>query len=145
MSYALISEAWKVKDGKLKERDFKKRPEVNRIVEPFDNMEKFPSPHTKQQEQEQPNGLAYQYYQDFLPFDDDEDYDSDDELDHVSVLNHIKNCEVCQKQIVRERFGENNNPLNVSDNVLDILLYTITGIFILFLLDIVLRVGKSLK
>lgn len=140
MSYALISEAWKIKDGKLKERDFKKRPEVNRIIEPFDNTEKFPSPHTKQQENDQPNGLAYQYYQDYLPFEDDEDYDSDDELDHVSVLNHIKNCEICQKQIIQE----NKNPFNVSDNVLDILLYTITGIFILFLLDIVLRVGKNL-
>lgn len=136
MSYALISEAWKVKDGKLKERDFKQRPNVNRIVEPFDNVDKYPSPSPSKDM----DALAYQYYQDFIP-DDDEDYDSDDELDHGAVLDHIKNCKICQSRIIQERKG----PLDIPDNVLDILLYTITGIFILFLLDIVLRVGKSLK
>jgi len=140
MSYALITEAWKLDEGKLKERDFKQRPGINRLIEPFDNVEKFPSPSTKLQETQQPDGLAYQYYQDF---DAEEEYDSDDELECMDVLEHIKTCKVCQSKIIQE--NKNNNPLSLPDNVLDILLYTITGIFILFLLDIVMRVGKNLK
>lgn len=137
MSYALISEAWKITDEKLKERDFKQRPAVNRIIEPFDNVQKFPSPTKKVVEDDELNGLAYQYYQDFQQ---EEEYDSDDELDHEDVLNHIKQCKICQSKIQVESKG----PLDIPDNILDFLLYTITGIFILFLLDIVLRVGKSL-
>ncbi len=137
MSYALISEAWKITDEKLKERDFKQRPAVNRIIEPFDNVQKFPSSTKKVVEDEEINGLAYQYYQDFQ---DETDYDSDDELDHEDVLNHIKHCKICQSKIQVETKG----PLDIPDNILDFLLYTITGIFILFLLDIVLRIGKSL-
>lgn len=137
MSYALISEAWKITDEKLKEKDFKQRPSVNRIIEPFDNVQKFPEPTKKVVEDEELNGLAYQYYQDFQ---EENQYDSDDELDHEDVLNHIKQCKICQSKIQIE----NKGPLDIPDNILDFLLYTITGIFILFLLDIVLRVGKSL-
>ncbi len=139
MSYALISEAWKIKDEKLKERDFKERPAVNRIIEPFDNVEKFPSSTKKLVEDKEIDGLAYQYYQDFIP-DEDDGYETDDELDHGKVLEHIKNCPICQSKIKIE----NKGILDIPDKVLDILLYTITGIFILFLLDIVLRLGKSL-
>ena len=135
MSYALITEAWKVDGDKLKERDFKQRPSVNRIIEPFDNIEKFPSP-ASQTSSEQPDALAYQYYQDFM--EEDLDYDSDDELECKDVLEHIRTCKVCQSKIIKDQ------AFTLSDNVLDMLLYTITGIFILFLLDIVLRVGKNL-
>ncbi len=137
MSYALISEAWKLKDEKLKERDFKQRPAMNRIIEPFDNVDKFPSPATKLGNN-QPDGLAYQYYQDFID-DYDEAYDSDDEWDDDKVIQYIERNPSCKKRVI-ERFGTKGIP----DNVLDILLYTITGTFILFLLDIVLRVGKNL-
>jgi len=137
MSYALITEAWKINEGdKLKERDFKQRPSVNRIIEPFDNIEKFPSP-SSQLSTDQPDALAYQYYQDFAG-EDDIDYDSDDELECKDVLEHIKTCKVCQSKIIKDQ------AFTLSDNVLDMLLYTITGIFILFLLDIVLRIGKNL-
>ena len=136
MSYALLSEAYKIGDEKVKETNFKQRPEINRIVEPFDNVQKFP-PSNETINKDHQDGLAYQYYQDF---EAEEAYDSDDELECMDVLEHIKNCKVCQSKIIQEKRG----PLDIPDNVLDILLYTITGIFILFLLDIVLRVGKNL-
>ncbi len=137
MSYALITEAWKINDTKLKEQDFKQRPEVKSVIEPFDNVAKFPSTKKTTENENQPNSLGYQYYDDFRP-DYDEEYDSDDEMDCASVLEHVKKCKICQSKIVQER------QFSLPDNVLDILLYTITGIFILFLLDIVLRIGKNL-
>lgn len=135
MSYALISEAYKISDEKVKEVNFKQRPEINRIVEPFDNVNKFPSSNTSLNSSKE-DGLAYQYYQDF---DAEEEYDSDDELECNDVLQHIRGCKICQSKLIIDK-----DPLSIPDNIIDMILYTITGIFILFLLDIVLRLGKSL-
>jgi hypothetical protein len=65
-------------------------------------------------------------------------------MDCMSVLEHVKKCKICQSKIIEER-GKSENLFSLSDNFLDILLYTISGIFILFLLDTVLRIGKSLR
>ncbi len=126
MSFALLSEVWKPPQ------------EIKKSQESFDNISI--SSTKKLVENKELDGLAYQYYQDFIPDEDedeDEGYETDDELDHIKVLNHIQNCKTCQSKIKVQN--------NISDEVLDMLLYTITGIFILFLLDIVLRLGKNLK
>jgi hypothetical protein len=137
MSYALISEAWKIDNKAANENEFKQRPEIKTNLEPFDNVSNKISTNIEE------NPLAYQYYQDFEP-EYDENYDSDDEMDCMSVLEHVKKCKICQSKIIEER-GKSENLFSLSDNFLDILLYTISGIFILFLLDTVLRIGKSLR
>lgn len=129
-----MSEAYKITDAKIKESDFKQRPNINTTIEPFDNLKKFPSPSTTIGD-DQPKSMAYQYYQEF---ESDNEYDSDDEMECSDVLKHIQSCQICQSKLIQD------TSFKLSDDVMDFLLYTITGTFILFLLDMVLRLGKNL-
>lgn len=68
--------------------------------------------------------------------DVDEDYE---EITCDQIIGHVLNCEYCKSKLIQQ------HPLHLPDHVLNTLLFIIGGIFILFLLDIFVRLGKSLS
>ncbi len=96
-----------------------------------------------------------------LDNDSDSESDSDDEesykdepFDNMDrdycnkFLYHLSICSRC-REFVKKRFGSGKKIIEMprksnQDEFLDIALYIITGIFMLFLLDIFLKLGKYL-
>lgn len=67
------------------------------------------------------------------PVHDDADITCDD------IIDHIKECEYCRSQL------DLDDPYHIPEYLQNTILYIIMGIFILFLLDIFVRIGKLLK
>lgn len=59
------------------------------------------------------------------------------------IIDHVKYCDVCRKSLELE-FHE-DSPYDIPEHVVNAIIYIITGIFILFLLDIFVKLGKMLK
>jgi hypothetical protein len=59
------------------------------------------------------------------------------------IVDHVKHCEVCRKSLELEFHEE--SPYDIPEHVVNAIIYIITGIFILFLLDIFVKLGKMLK
>ena len=90
-----------------------------------------------------------------------EDSDSDNEVDYQDenfedldkeycnrFLYHLSICNSC-REFIRKKFGVRRKIVQIArknskDEILDIALYIITGIFMLFLLDLFLKLGKYL-
>lgn len=59
------------------------------------------------------------------------------------IVDHVKHCDVCRKSLELE-FHE-DSPYDIPEHVVNAIVYIITGIFILFLLDIFVKLGKMLR
>jgi hypothetical protein len=55
------------------------------------------------------------------------------------IIEHVRECEYCRSQI------EPEDPYHIPEYLQNTILYVIMGIFILFLLDIFVRIGKLLS
>jgi hypothetical protein len=67
------------------------------------------------------------------------DLDSDCE----DIIRHCLKCKNCRKKLI-EAFKINNEQ-NKTDELLDIVIYALTGVFVLFLLDFFIKIGKIVK
>jgi len=77
-------------------------------------------------------------------FDNDNDNDNDSNCGHL--IEHLSKCPKCRLYL-EKHFGKQDNIQKYikkkrEDQLLDIAIYIATGIFILFLLDIFVRLGK---
>ena len=66
-----------------------------------------------------------------------------------SILTHLSKCEKC-RNFVRQKFAPQKPQQEVEeeqkdDEYLDLAIYIVTGIFILFVLDMLLKFGKRLR
>ena len=76
---------------------------------------------------------------------------SAEEDDHEVFMAHVLECPECRaellmklKQDYREDFSMTGNR-SVDDQVFDIIIYVLTGIFVLFVLNLFLKLGKLIK
>lgn len=120
MSFATIQEAW---DGDL--------PSVQIEKDDYDSNKK-----TKKYENNITLDYGYKPPKDYYDFD----YEDDEEkILCEDILQHVESCESCRKKLIK------SYPYNVPDNILNTLIFIIFGIFILFLIDIFVKLGKYLN
>lgn len=62
----------------------------------------------------------------------------DSDITCDDIIEHVMECEYCRSRILPE------DPYNIPEYLQNTILYVIMGIFILFLLDIFVRIGKLL-
>lgn len=79
----------------------------------------------------------------------DEEFDNKDAQNCNKFLYHLSICEKC-REFAKKKFHNPNNIIKISrkktsDEILDIALFIISGIFLLFLLDIFIKLGKYIK
>jgi hypothetical protein len=87
----------------------------------------------EQKNETQKNGKNKQMKENFT------DLDSDCE----DIIRHCLKCKNCRKKLI-EAFKINNEQ-NKTDELLDIVIYALTGVFVLFLLDFFIKIGKIVK
>jgi len=68
-----------------------------------------------------------------------EDYESPD-ITCDDIIGHVSECEYCRQQL-----NISTDPLGIPEYLQNTILYIIMGIFILFLLDMFVKLGKSLN
>ena len=69
-----------------------------------------------------------------------------EESECLRFLNHISKCEKCRKFIIKKFNIQPENPEQKNrEEMLDIAIYILTGVFVLFLLDSFMNLGKYLK
>lgn len=66
-----------------------------------------------------------------------------------SILTHLSHCEKC-RHFVRQKFAPSKNQEKVEEEdkdeeYLDLAIYIVTGVFILFVLDMLMKFGKRLR
>ncbi len=61
------------------------------------------------------------------------------------IIDHVRKCEVCMKSLEFEFKNSNDYPFDIPEHVVNAIIYVITGIFILFLLDIFVKLGKLIR
>ncbi len=59
------------------------------------------------------------------------------------ICDHVKHCEVCRQSLELE--FKDQSPYDIPEHVVNGLIYIITGVFVLFLLDIFVKLGRMLK
>lgn len=60
-------------------------------------------------------------------------------------LNHLEKCQRCRIFLIK-KFNLDKKPEDIKrEQYLDIIIFGLSGIFVLFLLDMVLNIGKNLK
>lgn len=74
----------------------------------------------------------------YYDFSDDDEYIKD-VISCDDILAHLSKCESCRSKVVKKY------PYNLPDNILNTLIFVIFGIFILFLIDIFVRLGKYIS
>jgi hypothetical protein len=79
-------------------------------------------------------------YEPFKNVSQEEDYSypshETSEITCNDIIEHVRECEYCRSQI------EPEDPYHIPEYLQNTILYVIMGIFILFLLDIFVRIGK---
>jgi hypothetical protein len=102
------------------------------------------------------NGL--ESYENTEPYEEEEDYEdiiedfeneTTKDINCGHLLEHLAKCPKCRLYL-EKHFGKQDNSQEYlrkkrEDQFLDIAIYIVTGIFILFLLDIFVRLGKFMK
>ncbi len=66
------------------------------------------------------------------------------------VLDHILECQECRDKINKILGGTDNRMMvesfgNMNDNIMDVIILILLGIFIIFILDCFVRLGKNFK
>ena len=70
----------------------------------------------------------------------------DEESECIRFLDHISKCEKCRNFIIKKFNIQPENPEQKNrEEMLDIAIYILTGVFVLFLLDSFMNLGKYLK
>ena len=70
----------------------------------------------------------------------------DEETECLRFLSHISKCEKCRNFIIKKFNIQSENPEQKNrEEMLDIAIYILTGVFVLFLLDSFMNLGKYLK
>ena len=70
----------------------------------------------------------------------------DEESECLRFLDHISKCEKCRNFIIKKFNIQPENPEQKNrEEMLDIAIYILTGVFVLFLLDSFMNLGKYLK
>jgi len=70
----------------------------------------------------------------------------DEESECLRFLSHISKCEKCRNFIIKKFNIQPENPEQKNrEEMLDIAIYILTGVFVLFLLDSFMNLGKYLK
>jgi len=174
MPYASINEVYGDNFGKTK-RNEKREVRENNYSTITENITKYNEPQPdssfgskledfygdmSQNKLVEDDGDDFEYL-----YEDDSDDESDFEIDEdeekterftgaaknscSKMLFHLSKCSKCRKYVM-EKFQIEKQEVSIAkkstrDELLDIAIYIITGIFILFLLDIIVRLGKNLR
>lgn len=72
-----------------------------------------------------------------------ENYENYVDTECDNFLEHILTCEKC-KEYILQKYNMKDNSIN-NDDMLDVAIYILTGIFVLFILDSFISLGKFLK
>ena len=88
-------------------------------------------------------------YSDDEFIEEKENFNNTDNFNCNKFLYHLSVCEKC-RNFAKKKFHNPNKIIkiprkNKSDEILDIALFIISGIFLLFLLDIFLKLGKRIS
>jgi hypothetical protein len=67
------------------------------------------------------------------------DYQESEDITCDDIINHVNECDYCRSKLAV------NDPYHIPEYLQNTVLYIIMSIFILFLLDIFVRIGKLLK
>ena len=73
-------------------------------------------------------------------------FEMKEENNCLKILDHISKCEKCRKFIIEKFEIKSEDPKEKSkEEMLDIVIYILSGVFVLYLLDSFLSLGKLLK
>lgn len=77
---------------------------------------------------------------------------AEDDKYHQDAINHILTCPACRREALekmeldyKEDFVSLPSLKNADDQVFDIVIYVLTGVFFIFILNLFLKLGKLLK
>lgn len=97
------------------------------------------------------NNTYYDMNDQYNDVDDDDEYEVEESnMTCNDYITHIKSCESCQKALgdaikKADSFADYLGSEAFQKNLFDLIVYISVGIFIIFVLDLFLRLGKSIK